>query len=80
MNKPKEIYKYESFSSQSLKNLKAQSFYFGSPLGFNDPYDCALKAGIEELTKPDISKFRQFYLEKKMLIPILNLMKKQIKN
>lgn len=63
MKKPNKIYKYESFSSQSLKNLKAQSFYFGSPLGFNDPYDCALKAGIENPSKSEVSQFRQHYLE-----------------
>lgn len=43
MEKPATIFKYEAFSAQSLQNLKAQVIYFGSPLGFNDPYDCALK-------------------------------------
>ena len=62
MNKPCRIYKYEPFTSQSLQNLKAQSIYFGSPLGFNDPYDCALKAGIEDPSDHDIKKIREHYL------------------
>ena len=62
MNKPDRIYKYEPFTSQSLQNLKAQSIYFGSPLGFNDPYDCALKAGIEEPSDKDIEKIKTHYL------------------
>jgi hypothetical protein len=41
--KPATIFKYEAFSAQSLQNLKSQSIYFSSPLGFNDPYDCTLK-------------------------------------
>lgn len=62
MSKPATIYKYESFSETSLRSLKAQSIYFGSPLSFNDPYDCALKAAID---CPDESRFeelRQHYL------------------
>jgi hypothetical protein len=40
--KPKRIYKYESFSTQSLENLKNRALYFGSPARFNDPYDCSI--------------------------------------
>ncbi|MFZ6747551.1 DUF2971 domain-containing protein [Undibacterium sp. Ren11W] len=64
MNIPKIIYKYESFSAQSLKNLKAQSIYFGSPLGFNDPYDCALKPSIKEPTNQELELFRAEYSKK----------------
>ncbi|MDO8179240.1 MAG: DUF2971 domain-containing protein [Undibacterium sp.] len=64
MNKPKIIYKYESFSIQSLKNLKSQSVYFGSPLGFNDPYDCALKASIKEPTDSELETYRNSYSER----------------
>lgn len=64
MNLPKAIYKYESFSAQSLQNLKAQSIYFGSPLGFNDPYDCALSAGIATPTDEEIEALRSAYLER----------------
>ncbi|TIH10721.1 DUF2971 domain-containing protein [Pseudomonas leptonychotis] len=58
---PEIIYKYESFSAQSLKNLKAQSIYFGSPLGFNDPYDCALSAGIAIPTDEELDTLKSEY-------------------
>ncbi len=61
MDKPKIIYKYESFSAQSLRNLKAQSVYFGSPLAFNDPYDCALKAGVANPSDSAVEKLRAAY-------------------
>jgi hypothetical protein len=61
MDKPQTIYKYESFSAQSLQNLKSQSIYFGSPLGFNDPYDCALKAGVAYPTDEEIENLRINY-------------------
>lgn len=61
MDRPKTIFKYESFSAQSLRNLKAQSVYFGSPLGFNDPYDCALKAGVAHPSDDAIEKLRAAY-------------------
>ncbi|MBL6957292.1 MAG: DUF2971 domain-containing protein [Chlorobium phaeobacteroides] len=61
MDKPKTIYKYASFSAQSLRNLKAQSVYFGSPLGFNDPYDCALKAGVTHPSDSDVEALRASY-------------------
>lgn len=62
MKKPQAVYKYENFTAQSLKNLKSQSVYFGSPLGFNDPYDCAIRAGVKELTDADIEILRTAYL------------------
>jgi Protein of unknown function (DUF2971) len=46
MLKPQYLYKYESLSQQSLENLKSQILYFGSPLEFNDPYDCAFTPNI----------------------------------
>ena len=61
MDKPKTIYKYESFSAQSLRNLKAQSVYFGSPLAFNDPYDCALKAGVTHPSDGALEDLRAAY-------------------
>lgn len=61
MDRPEFIYKYEPFSAQSLKNLKAQSIYFGSPLGFNDPYDCALSAGVKEPSESELEEFKKAY-------------------
>lgn len=61
---PLRIYKYEPYSAQSLKNLKGQVLYFGSPLGFNDPYDCALTPGFVVPTEEDIEAIRAHYLSK----------------
>ncbi|PPD17246.1 MAG: hypothetical protein CTY27_04235 [Methylotenera sp.] len=64
MDKPKIIYKYQNFSSESLRNLKAQSLYFSSPLKFNDPYDCAISAGIKDLTDSEVNTVREAYIKK----------------
>ena len=61
MSKPRVVYKYENFSAQSLRNLKAQAVYFGSPLGFNDPYDCALKPQIISPTDAELDILRSEY-------------------
>jgi hypothetical protein len=46
-DKPLFLYKYEAFSTQSLENLKNQVLYFGSPVGFNDPYDCTISPPVK---------------------------------
>lgn len=58
MTKPPYLYKYESFSTQSLQNLKNQVIYFGSPLNFNDPYDCALLPSIKNITEDDFERLK----------------------
>lgn len=63
MDIPSRIYKYEPFSAKSIQNLKAQSLYFGSPLAFNDPYDCALHAGVEVPTKEELKKLKDYYVQ-----------------
>ncbi|HEY5799310.1 MAG TPA: DUF2971 domain-containing protein, partial [Burkholderiaceae bacterium] len=63
MNKPKTVFKYENFTVQSIRNLKAQIIYFGSPLSFNDPYDCALQARVKDLNSEEIEKVRGHFLE-----------------
>jgi len=62
MTAPLLLYKYEAFSAQSLENLKNQVIYFGSPLRFNDPYDCALSPSIAEPSDEDVEKIRAHYL------------------
>lgn len=62
--KPATIFKYEAFSAQSLQNLKAQSIYFGSPLGFNDPYDCALTPKVSEPTQEELEVLRTSYMQR----------------
>ena len=64
MGLPEKLYKYEAFTVQSLLNLKNQVVYFAPPSGFNDPYDCALKADIQEIRPDEIEKFRSIYLSK----------------
>jgi hypothetical protein len=64
LNLPEKLYKYESLSVQSLINLKTQTVYFAPPSGFNDPYDCALKAQIAEPTDSEIQALRETYLAK----------------
>ena len=69
MGKPKYLYKYEPFSVQSLKNLKTQSIYFGSPLNFNDPYDCALTVKILEPSKSDLNILKKRFISETNLNP-----------
>ena len=59
---PPYLYKYEKFSARSLENLKAQSIYFGSPSGFNDPYDCAFLPNIRIPSDDEVEAIRRKYL------------------
>ena len=61
MVSPSRLFKYEPFSARSLQNLKEQVIYFGSPLNFNDPYDCALTPRIKSPSDADIARLRQHY-------------------
>ena len=69
MTPPRFLYKYESFSAQSLLNLKKQIIYFGSPLGFNDPYDCAITPHIIEPADSELVEVRDAYLKQHDLPP-----------
>lgn len=62
---PQRIYKYEAFSAQALENLKAHAIYFGSPMGFNDPYDCATRPLVLRPTEAEVDFIRQHYFSKK---------------
>jgi hypothetical protein len=62
MKRPAKLYKYEAFSTQALENLKAQGIYFGSPLGFNDPYDCATNPVVLKPSPHEVESIRQHYL------------------
>lgn len=59
---PARLYKYESFASQGLENLKAQRIYFGSPLGFNDPYDCTVSPVVSEPSRQEVELIREHCL------------------
>jgi len=69
MNPPRFLYKYEGFSAQSLLNLKKQIIYFGSPLAFNDPYDCAITPHIIEPADSELVEVRDAYLKQQDLPP-----------
>lgn len=56
------LFKYEAFSTRSLLNLKKQIIYFGSPLNFNDPYDCAVTPSIAEPSDEDVEAIRAHYM------------------
>ena len=64
---PSHIYKYESVTTRSLQNLKNQVIYFGSPLNFNDPYDCALAPSIRVPNDDEIERIRSAELRSKTL-------------
>lgn len=61
---PSFLYKYEAFTAQSLQNLKSQILYFGSPLLFNDPYDCALMPNIQIPKDEEVEEIRKIYLKR----------------
>jgi len=61
-DRPSIVYKYESFNIYSILNLKAQSLYFGSPRGFNDPYDCAINATASEPSIDQIETLKEHYV------------------
>ncbi|QDU09060.1 DUF2971 domain-containing protein [Gimesia aquarii] len=56
--RPDSIFKYESFTPLSLKNLQSHSIYFGAPKDFNDPYDCAIPTSLAEPTDEDIENLK----------------------
>ncbi|PTC01884.1 DUF2971 domain-containing protein [Vibrio mediterranei] len=64
MSIPEKLYKYETVSIQSLLNLKSQTVYFAPPSGFNDPYDCAIKAQLKDPTPQEFEELRNMYLAK----------------
>lgn len=49
---------------QTLLNLKSQAVYFGSPQGFNDPYDCAITPQIAQLSAQELEAFRARYVQR----------------
>jgi len=60
---PKTVFKYEGFNINSLMNFKKQSIYFGSPVQFNDPYDCTITARILDPTPEGLERLRLHYVK-----------------
>lgn len=73
MNLPEKLYKYESFSIQSLLNLKNQQIYFGSPSAFNDPYDCALKVNIQDVSEEELKELKERYFSQRIPLKVREL-------
>jgi Protein of unknown function (DUF2971) len=69
MSVPSRLYKYESWSTRALQNLKSQAIYFGSPLNFNDPYDCAIAPNIESPDDTEVERVRTYLLTDKRTGP-----------
>jgi hypothetical protein len=61
MDIPSKLYKYESFSTQSLANLKNGNIYFSLPNQFNDPFDCSLPINLD-LSLKSIDSFRDRFI------------------
>ena len=40
MEQPEKIYRYRSFSEQTIDSLCMDQLYFANPNSFNDPMDC----------------------------------------
>ncbi|RON34672.1 hypothetical protein BK661_10145 [Pseudomonas frederiksbergensis] len=67
MKIPGRLYKYETLNARTLQNIKGQILYFGSPLGFNDPYDCALRPNIVTPNDDVVEAVRAAYLAQERL-------------
>lgn len=52
-NTPSSLYKYKSFDDEehSLELLQEDKMWLSKPTSFNDPFDCALKLSVKDLTK-----------------------------
>jgi hypothetical protein len=61
---PRTVFKYEGVNEHSLQNLKARSIHFGSPVHFNDPYDCTITARVIDPTAEDLEVMRRTYVER----------------
>lgn len=57
-------------SPRSLENLKGQILYFGSPLQFNDPYDCALVPNVLLPSDEEVEEIRLKFLTDPDITPI----------
>ncbi|WP_460145651.1 DUF2971 domain-containing protein [Pseudomonas sp. S2_A02] len=67
MPTPLRLYKYEPLTVRTLQNIKGQILYFGSPLSFNDPYDCALTPNIKSPTNEETEAVRAAYLSQERI-------------
>lgn len=57
-NYPKSIFKYRTLTKESLRSLNEDTVWLADPQYFNDPYECAVSADIEDV-----------FRERSLLIP-----------
>jgi hypothetical protein len=69
---PRTVFKYHGITEYSLQALATHSIYFGSPLQFNDPFDCAITARIVEPTSDGLEVMRRAYVEETKDRPIIS--------
>lgn len=60
--KPKYIYKFQTFTQDSLRNLKNAQIYFSKPIDFNDPFDCAVTKDAISYTKIELLDLINSYI------------------
>ena len=53
---PPRLYKYQGYSARTLTALKMRAIWFGSPSGFNDPFDCAVPLRFGPVTARDCQR------------------------
>jgi len=51
---PPKLYKYQSYNTQTLNNLKNSLIWFSKPSRFNDPFDCSIVYLVEGMKDEDI--------------------------
>ena len=59
-SRPSHLYKYQSFSTQTLRNLQRRQIWFSKPEQFNDPFDCTATLARFQFTRHQI---QQLYTE-----------------
>jgi len=60
---PSKLYKYQPYKDWSLKNLEDHCLRFSKPIRFNDPFDCAVKLSVDNITDIQWNKLFQIYKE-----------------
>jgi len=63
---PNRLYKFERVCAESLENLNRSEVFFSSPLGFNDPFDCALQPRISDPSDERVEEVRAHYIAQGM--------------
>ncbi|MBL8090588.1 MAG: DUF2971 domain-containing protein [Anaerolineales bacterium] len=58
---PSKLYKYQSYNTNALDNLKNRQLWFSKPSKFNDPFDCAIHFEIAYQTDEDWNDLYKIY-------------------